>query len=94
MWRSSGFGNRSSRKRRKNLGIPQQIRPVSANQKNLSFGSGIHFCVGAPLARLELVTALPIIFKKFPNIKLVDQPIYSNLYHFHGLQNINVSLQN
>ena len=47
-----------------------------------------------PFRRLELVTALPIIFKKFPNIKLLDQPIYSNLYHFHGLQKLNVSLQN
>ena len=73
---------------------PNKFDPFRQIKKNLSFGSGIHFCVGAPLARLELVTALPIIFKKFPNIKLLDQPIYSNLYHFPGLQKLNVSLQN
>ena len=73
---------------------PNKFNPFRQIKKNLSFGSGIHFCVGAPLARLELVTALPIIFKKFPNIKLLDQPIYSNLYHFHGLQKLNVSLRN
>ena len=66
------------------------FRPI---KKNLSFGSGIHFCVGAPLARLELLTAIPILFKKFPKITLTDNPLYSNLYHFHGLRELNVSLK-
>ena len=70
------------------------FNPFRSTKKNLSFGSGIHFCVGAPLARLELVTALPIIFDKFPNIKLLDEPLYSNLYHFHVLRELNVSLNN
>jgi unspecific monooxygenase len=70
------------------------FNPFRSTKKNLSFGSGIHFCVGAPLARLELVTALPIIFDKFPNIRLLDEPLYSNLYHFHGLCELNVSLNN
>lgn len=70
------------------------FNPFRSTKKNLSFGSGIHFCVGAPLARLELVTALPIIFDKFPNIRLLDEPLYSNLYHFHGLRKLNVSLNN
>ena len=70
------------------------FNPFRSTKKNLSFGSGIHFCVGAPLARLELVTALPIIFDKFPNIRLLDKPLYSNLYHFHGLRELNVSLNN
>ena len=70
------------------------FNPFRSTKKNLSFGSGIHFCVGAPLARLELVTALPIIFNKFPNIRLLDEPLYSNLYHFHGLRELNVSLNN
>ena len=63
------------------------FNPFRSTKKNLSFGSGIHFCVGAPLARLELVTALPIVFNKFPNIRLLDEPLYSNLYHFHGHEN-------
>ncbi|MFL2775365.1 MAG: cytochrome P450 [Paracoccaceae bacterium] len=67
------------------------FRPI---KKNLSFGSGIHFCVGAPLARLELLTAIPILFEKFPKITLIDNPLYSNLYHFHGLCELNVSLKN
>jgi len=67
------------------------FRPI---KKNLSFGSGIHFCVGAPLARLELLTAIPILFKKFPKITLTNNPLYSNLYHFHGLRELKVSLKN
>jgi unspecific monooxygenase len=33
---------------------PGTFRPDRADQKNMSFGAGIHFCIGAPLARLEL----------------------------------------
>jgi len=72
----------------------EYFNPFRPIKKNLSFGSGIHFCVGAPLARLELLTAIPILFKKFPKIALTDNPLYSNLYHFHGLRELNVSLKN
>ena len=71
-----------------------KFNPFRPIKKNLSFGSGIHFCVGAPLARLELLTAIPILFEKFPKITLIDNPLYSNLYHFHGLCELNVSLKN
>ncbi|MGA4847255.1 cytochrome P450 family protein [Streptomyces sp. G5(2025)] len=37
---------------------------------HLSFGHGIHFCLGAPLARLEVVTALRMLFDRFPGIEL------------------------
>ena len=71
-----------------------KFNPFRPIKKNLSFGSGIHFCVGAPLARLELLTAIPILFEKFPKIALINKPLYSNLYHFHGLCELNVSLKN
>ena len=60
-------------------------RPVKAN---LSFGVGLHFCVGAPLARLELKTALPILFDRLPGLQLATPPRYANLYHFHGLESL------
>ena len=62
-------------------------RPVKANH---SFGGGLHFCVGAPLARLELQVALPILFQRCPDLSLTEPPRYANLYHFHGLEKLMV----
>ncbi len=38
--------------------------------KNLSFGLGVHFCLGAPLARLEGTIALPLLFTRLPGLRL------------------------
>ncbi|MBW5480538.1 cytochrome P450 family protein [Streptomyces bambusae] len=43
-------------------------RPAAA--RNLSFGHGAHYCVGAPLARLEATTALEQLFTRFPDLDL------------------------
>lgn len=64
-------------------------RPVVANA---SFGAGIHFCVGAPLARLELNVALPILFERCPNLRLSEQPKYADRYHFHGYERLMVAI--
>lgn len=56
-----------------------------------SFGGGIHFCLGAPLARLELQVALPILFKHLPGIQLKGRPRYRDAYHFHGLESLHVT---
>jgi len=39
---------------------------------HVTFGLGIHFCLGAPLARLELQIALPAIARRFPELRLAD----------------------
>ena len=58
---------------------------------NMAFGAGIHFCIGAPLARLEMQVALPILFERLPNLKLVGSPHYADRYHFHGLEKLQIS---
>ncbi|MET0597810.1 MAG: cytochrome P450 [Mesorhizobium sp.] len=61
------------------------------DQKNLSFGAGIHFCIGAPLARLELQVALSTLFRRLPQIRLTEPPAYRDSYHFHGLERLAVA---
>jgi cytochrome P450 len=39
-------------------------------QSHVAFGHGIHHCLGAPLARLELQTAFPALLKRFPTLRL------------------------
>jgi len=58
---------------------------------HVTFGAGIHFCVGAPLARLELEIALPVLFDRLPGIALAETPVYADRYHFHGLGQLNLS---
>lgn len=41
---------------------------------HIGFGAGIHFCIGAPLARLEMNVLLPAIFERFPSIELARTP--------------------
>lgn len=59
--------------------------------RQTAFGAGVHFCVGAPLARLEMQIALPTLFNRLPNLKLSEPPKYADRYHFHGLERLLVS---
>jgi len=69
---------------------PDRFDPSRPVKANVSFGAGLHFCVGAPLARLELQIALPILFDRCPALRLAEPPAYANLYHFHGLERLMV----
>lgn len=70
---------------------PTRFDITRRSSKHTSFGGGLHFCVGAPLARLELQIALPILLKRLPDLKLFGTPQYANLYHFHGLESLMVT---
>jgi unspecific monooxygenase len=68
-----------------------EFLPGRSDQKNVTFGAGIHFCIGAPLARLEMQVSLKVLFDRLPNIKLTEPPLYRDSYHFHGLETLNVA---
>lgn len=67
---------------------PRSFRPGRGDQKNVSFGAGIHFCIGAPLARLELQVGLKVLFDRLPGLRLGGEPRYRDIYHFHGLERL------
>jgi cytochrome P450 len=69
---------------------PHMFNPARSNTAHTSFGAGIHFCVGAPLARLEMQIGLQMLFDRFPNLKLAATPSYRDAYHFHGLEALRV----
>jgi cytochrome P450 len=69
---------------------PDVFDPERIANAHVSFGAGIHFCVGAPLARLELAVALPILFARLPGLRLAEPPRYRNSFHFHGLEALKV----
>ena len=67
---------------------PDRFDAARAPGPHLSLGAGIHFCIGAPLARLELEVALPILFARLPGLRLSVEPRYRDTYHFHGLERL------
>jgi cytochrome P450 len=70
---------------------PDRFRPDRPAMPLVTFGAGLHFCVGAPLARLELQVALPILFRHCPALRLAEPPRYADVYHFHGLKRLMVA---
>lgn len=52
------------------------IRREPSGQPHMTFGSGIHYCLGAALARAELQEALPILARRLPNVRLDGQPVW------------------
>lgn len=69
---------------------PASFDPERTDQKNVTFGAGIHFCIGAPLARIELQESLRVLFERLPGLKLAGEPRYRDAYHFHGLERLEV----
>ncbi|WP_017655964.1 cytochrome P450 [Fortiea contorta] len=60
--------------------------------KHSGFGSGIHFCLGAALARSEAQIALNVLLNRLPQLRLIDKNIaWANNIVFHGPKNLQVA---
>ncbi len=57
----------------------------------LSFGAGIHFCLGAPLARLEGAELFPRLVTRFPQLTLAEEPRWRTGMSFRGLSSLKVA---
>ncbi|HXT07195.1 MAG TPA: cytochrome P450 [Roseiarcus sp.] len=69
---------------------PGRLDLARAPNPHVAFGAGIHFCVGAPLARREMRIALEVLFRRLPGLELAEPPSYRDAYHFHGLTALKV----
>jgi cytochrome P450 len=62
---------------------------------HVAFGEGIHFCIGAPLARIEGAIAIGSALERFPNLRLAnpDAPLeYKGSYFLRGLKELRVTI--
>ena len=70
---------------------PDRLILDRAEQPPLSFGGGIHYCLGAPLARLEAQIAFPALLSRFSRLALTGEPAYRDGLVLHGLNSLPVS---
>jgi len=64
--------------------------PERPDGAHVSLGGGIHFCIGAALTGMELRILCNTLFQRIPDLQLVRKPSYRNLFHFHGLEELQV----
>ena len=63
---------------------PHRFDPFRPAKPHLAFSAGVHFCLGAALARLELNVALRTLFARCPGLHLAAPPVFADSYHFRG----------
>jgi cytochrome P450 len=73
---------------------PDEFDITRANaREHVSFGSGIHVCLGAALARMELHIGLQSLFARFPELTLAGEPTLNDSLALHGLRHLPVRLR-
>ena len=69
---------------------PEKIDFERSNLSHTSFGGGVHFCLGAHLARLELEVSFQNLFKH--EVALIDEPVRTGAFGIRGFKEIKVSI--
>lgn len=71
---------------------PDRLDITRADNHHLGLGQGHHYCLGAPLARLEAQTALRTLLRRFPNLRLLtEKPEYQATFNLRGLKVLDVA---
>ncbi len=71
---------------------PDVFDPDRTTIRHLGFGKGPHFCIGAPLARLEATVALTALTARFPGAALAAEPGYKQNVTLRGMSELSISL--
>jgi cytochrome P450 len=71
---------------------PDRMDVTRDPNPHLGFGAGIHFCLGAPLARLELQMSVPALLARFPRLELAEAPQLRPTFVLRGYQSVRVSV--
>lgn len=72
---------------------PDEFDTTRVNaREHIGFGTGVHACLGAPLARMELNVGLPALFERFPHLTLAGEPVPNDSTLLHGIKRLPVHL--
>ncbi len=71
---------------------PDRLDLARADNPHLSFGAGIHFCLGAPLARIELTASFGSLLRHAPGLRLLAEPEWKPGYIIRGLRELQVEV--
>jgi cytochrome P450 len=71
---------------------PDTFDPDRGTLRHLGFGRGVHYCLGAPLARLEAGVALSAVTARFPNARIDSEPQYKTNVTLRGLSALSVTV--
>jgi cytochrome P450 len=71
---------------------PDEFDPDREAIRHLAFGHGPHFCLGAPLARLEASVALSALTSRFPDARLDGEPVYKPNVTLRGISTLSVAI--
>jgi cytochrome P450 len=70
---------------------PDDFRPDRDPNPHLAFGVGVHFCLGAPLARMELAESLAALRARFPDLHLAGEPVSRGTFVLRGYRSVPVA---
>ncbi|MGC5343968.1 cytochrome P450 [Streptomyces sp. DT24] len=71
---------------------PDTLDLARVDNPHITFGAGIHYCLGAPLARIELQASFGELLRQAPDMRLAAEPEWSPGYVIRGLKELRVEL--
>lgn len=82
-----GSGQRDPRR----FDDPDRFDVGRGDSNHLGFGGGIHFCVGAPLARAELAVSVQELARLMPGLTQTSEPEYEPTFVIRGLKRLDLT---